>query len=83
MYICVTNKPNMKKITKELLSNPKNPHYFIFSNFCSVITKETKIIDFLPFKDSKEANKYAKKLNLFASFATHLEYQKIVDYKLL
>lgn len=73
----------MKQISKELLSNPKNPHYFIFSNYCSIITKDSKIVDFLPFKDSKEANKYAKKLNLFASFATHLEFQKIIDYKLL
>lgn len=73
----------MKQISKELLSNPKNPHYFIFSNYCSIITKDSKIVDFLPFKDSKEASRYAKKLNLFASFATHLEFQKIIDYKLL
>jgi len=52
----------MKQINKELLSNPKNPHYFIFSNYCSIITKESKIVDFLPFKDSGFASKYAKKL---------------------
>jgi len=78
-----TKTNNMKQITKDLLSNPKNPHYFIFDNYCGIITKDAKIVDILEFKDSKDANKYAKKLNLFATFATHFEFEKITNYKLL
>jgi hypothetical protein len=67
----------MKSIKKEFLANAKNPHYFIFKNFISFLTKDAEVIDFLPFKDAGEAKKYAKKIGCFSEFANGFSYDKV------
>lgn len=72
----------MNNMNTALLSNPNNPHYFICEGEINIITRDTNLIDFLPFKDAKEAGKYAKSLGkgAFAVFATHFEWEKMVGY---
>lgn len=65
-------------IKKELLSNPTNPHYFIFKNYVNFLTKDAELVDFLPFKDAGEAKKYAKKIGCFSEFANGFSCSKIM-----
>ena len=73
------------KIEKSLLSNRNNPHYIIAKGNINIITTESEIVDFLPFKDSSFADKYAKKLGkrYFATFASTMIYDYLIKNKMI
>lgn len=83
-----SNRINLIKMKNSLsiqskLSNPINPHYFIFkSNGLNIITKDSIIIDLKPFESAKFANKYAKSIGAFSVFASHFQYEIILKNKL-
>jgi hypothetical protein len=69
----------MKTITKNQIASRTNPHYFIFKNSISFLTKDAEIIDVLPFKDASEAKKYAKKIGCFYEFINGFSCDKVMN----